>query len=243
MVDGKNAPLLSIWEYGRGRVMALTSDGSWAWAFTSHASGAQSRVYERLWSNAVRWLVRDPELTAMSVAADSPSVEPGKPVGVGVVARSSDFQPVPGAQVTVELVSADDGKVIAQQTAAAGADGTAHVEFQGAPAGPYKIVARAKQGDTVLGEMSDAVAVRAAGPELADARVNAALLESIAKTTGGAFFDSTRFSLSDVPLREPPLVEVGRSRDQPLWDRWYWMALMVLIMGSEWALRRRFGYI
>jgi hypothetical protein len=179
----------------------------------------------------------------MSVAADSPSVEPGKPVGVGVVARSSDFQPVAGAQVTVELVSADDGKIVAQETVAAGPDGTAHVEFQGAPAGPYKIVARAKQQDTVLGEMSDAVAVRAAGPELADARVNAALLEAIAKTTGGAFFDSTRFSLSDVPLREPPLVEVGRSRDQPLWDRWYWMALMVLIMGSEWALRRRFGYI
>jgi hypothetical protein len=100
MVDGKSAPVLSIWEYGRGRVMALTTDGSWAWAFTSHAGGAPSRVYERLWSNAVRWLVRDPELTAMSVAADSPSVEPGKPVGVGVVARSSDFQPVAGAQVT-----------------------------------------------------------------------------------------------------------------------------------------------
>lgn len=243
MVDGKNAPVLSIWEYGRGRVMALTTDGSWAWSFTSHASGAPSRVYERLWSNAVRWLVRDPELTAMSVSADSPSVEPGKSVGVGVVARSSDFQPVPGAQVTVELVSADDGKTIAQQTVSAGPDGTAHVEFPGAPAGPYKIVARAKQGETLLGEMSDAVAVRSAGPELSDARVNSSLLEAIAKTTGGAFFDSPSVSLSDVPLREPPLVEVGRSRDQPLWDRWYWLALMVAIMGAEWALRRRFGYI
>jgi len=55
-------------------------------------------------------------------------------------------------------------------------------------------------------------------------------------------FDGS-FSLSDVPFKEPPLVEVGRSRDQPLWDRWYWLTLMVLIMGAEWALRRRFGYI
>ena len=29
----------------------------------------------------------------------------------------------------------------------------------------------------------------------------------------------------------------------PLWDRWYWLTLMVAIMGAEWALRRRFGYI
>lgn len=243
LVDGKNAPLLSIWDYGRGRVMALTSDGSWAWAFTSHVGGAPSRVYERLWGNAVRWLVRDPELTAMSVTADSPTVEPGKPVGISAVARSSDFQPVAGAQVTIELISADDGQIVAQQTVPAGPDGTAHVEFPSPPAGPYKIVGRATQGEKVLGEMSDAIAVRASGKELSDARVNAALLEDLAKATGGAFFEGPSFSLSDVPFKEPPLVEVGRSRDQPLWDRWYWLALMVFIMGAEWALRRRFGYI
>lgn len=243
LVDGRNAPVLTIWDYGRGRVMAMTTDGSWAWAFTSHAEGAQTRVYERLWSSAVRWLVRDPELTATSVSADAPTVEPGKPVGVSAVARSSDFQPVPGAQVTIELVSADDGQVVAKQTVPAAADGTAHVEFPSIPPGPYKIVGRASAGEKVLGEMSDAVAVRASGPELADARVNAELLEEIARATAGAHFDSTSFSLSEVPLREPPLVEVGRSRDQPLWDRWYWLTVMVLIMGAEWALRRRFGYI
>jgi hypothetical protein len=243
LVDGKNAPLLSIWDYGRGRVMALNSDGSWAWAFTSHAGGAQTRVYERLWGNAVRWLVRDPELTAMAVTADSPTVEPGKPVGISAIARSSDFQPVAGAQVTIELISADDGRIVAQQTVPAGPDGTAHVEFPSPPAGPYKVVGRAAQGEKVLGEMSDAIAVRASGRELSDARVNAALLEDIAKATGGAFFEGPSFSLSDVPFKEPPLVEVGRSRDQPLWDRWYWLTVMVLILGAEWALRRRFGYI
>lgn len=243
LVDGKNAPVLSIWDYGRGRVMALSTDGSWAWGFTSHALGAQSRLYERFWSNAVRWLVRDPELTAMSVAADSPTVEPGKNVGIAVVARSSDFQPAPGAEVTIELISADDGRVVAQKTVTAGSDGTAHVDFPPAPAGAYKVTGRAKQGDKVLGEMTDAVAIRATGPEMADARVNVSLLKDIAQATQGAFFDSTSFSLSDVPLKEAPLVEVGRSRDQSIWDRWYWLVLMVLVMGTEWGLRRRFGYI
>lgn len=244
LIDGKNAPLLSIWDYGRGRVIALASDASWSWAFTAQRAGVQSRVYERMWTNAIRWLVRDPELTAMSVTADAPTVEPGKPVGVTAVARSSDFQPVPGAQITLQLVSADDGKVVASQTTPAGADGTAHVEFAAPPLGPYTIVAKATQGEKVLGEMTDAVAVRASGPEVSNAQVNAPLLEAIASASKGRFFESPgSFSLADVPLREPPLVEVGRSRDQPLWDRWYWLAVMVTIMGAEWALRRRFGYI
>ncbi len=46
-----------------------------------------------------------------------------------------------------------------------------------------------------------------------------------------------------MPLADPPLVEVGRSKDQPLWDRWYWLAALVLVLGAEWGLRRRFGYV
>jgi hypothetical protein len=242
-VDGKNAPLLSIQEVGRGRSLALTTDASWYWSLPAHASGAPTRSYERFWSNAIRWLVRDPDLTTLSVTADPPSVEPGKPVVALVVARQQDYQPAAQASVTVELTSADDGHLVARQTATSGPDGTARLEFPPPPPGAYKLVGRATLAEKPLGESSDAVAVRAVGPELSDVRVNAALLSDIAKATKGVFFDSPDFSLSDVPLNEPPLVEVGRSKDQPLWDRWYWLVTMVLIVGLEWGVRRRFGYV
>ncbi|MFO0594308.1 MAG: glutamine amidotransferase [Myxococcaceae bacterium] len=242
-VDGQPAPLLTISEQGRGRTLALATDASWHWAFTSHARGAPTRSYERFWSNAIRWLVRDPDLTNLSVTADPSTVEPGKSVGVVVVARRADYQPAPGAKITVELTDADDGKLLAQVTGEAGPDGTARLEFPPPEPGAYKVTGRATLEDKPLGEASDAVAVRAVGPELADARVNRSLLESLAKAAGGKYFDSTSFSLSDVPLKEPPLVEVGRSKDQPLWDRWYWLSVLVVIVGLEWAVRRRFGYI
>ncbi|MCC6337717.1 MAG: theronine dehydrogenase [Myxococcales bacterium] len=242
-VDGKNAPLLAIQEVGRGRTLTLATDAAWYWAFPSHAQGAPTRAYERFWSNAIRWLVRDPDLTALSVAADPPSVEPGRPVAVVVGARTQDYQPAPGASISIELLSAEDGRVVGQATALAGPDGTARLELPAPPPGAYKVIGRATKDGKTLGESTDAVAVRAVGPELSDARVNGALLSEIAKATGGAFFDTPSFSLSDVPLLEPPLVEVGRSRDQPLWDRWYWLTLLVLVVGAEWAVRRRFGYI
>ncbi|MGV3624485.1 MAG: glutamine amidotransferase [Archangium sp.] len=243
LIDGKPAPLLTIAEQGRGRVMSISTDASWYWAFPSHACGAPTRNYERFWSNAIRWLVRDPDLTTLSVTADPSSVEPGKPVGVVVVARLPDYQPAPGAKVSVDLVDANDGRVIAQQTQETGADGTLRIEFAPPPPGAYKVNARATKDEKSLGEGSDAVAVRSVGPELADARVNSNLLEEIARATGGTFFDSLDFKASDVPLREPPLVEVGRSRDEALWDRWYWLTLLIVLLGLEWAVRRRFGYV
>jgi Putative glutamine amidotransferase len=242
-VDGKNAPLLAIWEVGRGRAMALMTDGTWYWSLPAHAGGAAARSYERFWSNAIRWLVRDPDLTTLSVTADPSSVEPGKPVVAVVVARLPDYQPAAGAAIALDLKSADDGRVVGQAMAVAGPDGVARLELPPPAPGAYLLIGKARQQDKVLGEATDAVAVRAVGPELADVRVNASLLKDLASATRGAFFESPDLSLSDVPLAEPPLVEVGRSKDQPLWDRWYWLVTMVMLLGLEWGVRRRYGYI
>lgn len=242
-VGGAGAPLLAVWEVGRGRALALATDASWYWAFTSHAAGAPTRLYERLWSNAIRWLVRDPELTSLSVGAEAPQVEPGKPVAAVVQARTSDYQPAPNADVIVELVRADTGQVVGTQSVRAGEDGVARVEFPTPGAGAYKLKAQSSRDGQPLGEASDAVAVRSVGPELAQASADPELLQAIAKATGGKFFALDALALDEVPLQEPPLVEVGRSKDEPLWDRWYWLVLLIAVAGAEWAVRRRFGYV
>lgn len=243
-VDGKSAPILALWDYGRGRSMVLNIDSSWYWAFTSHAGGAPNRQYDKLWGNALRWLVRDPDLTTLKVTADPPSVEPGKPVGVVVTARLPDYQPAAQAEVKVELISVETQKPVGTQMATTAADGTVRVEFPPPAPGAYKVQGSASKGGQSLGEGDDAVAVRAVGPELADASVRPDLLEQIARATGGkAFSLPSEIALDKVPLLDPPVVEVGRSKDQPLWDRWYYLVALVALLGSEWMLRRRFGYI
>ncbi|HEY0094966.1 MAG TPA: glutamine amidotransferase, partial [Archangium sp.] len=243
-VDGKNAPLVAVWDYGRGRSMALATDASWYWSFTAHKGGSPNRAYERFWGNALRWLVRDPDLTTLNVTADPPSVEPGKPVGVVVSSRTSDYQPAQDAQVRVELVSVDTQKPVAVQTGQTGPDGVVRLEFAPPAPGPYKLVATAKKGETDLGKGEDAVAVRAVGPELSDASVRPELMEQIAKYTGGKSYRLPMSGLpDDVPLLDPPVVEVGRAKDRPLWDRWYYLLALVGLLGTEWFLRRRFGYV
>jgi uncharacterized membrane protein len=242
-VDGKNAPLLALWDYGRGRTMALTTDASWYWAFPAHAGGAATRSYDRLWSNALRWLVRDPDLTTLKLSADPPAVEPGKPIAGVITARLPDYQPAAGAQVRVDLISVRTGKVVASQQATAGADGVARVEFPPPEPGPYKLVGTARAGDRELGSGEDAVAVRAVGPELADASVRSDWMADIAKATGGKAYRLPRTGLPELPLLEPPVVEVGRSKDEPLWDRWYYLVALAGLLGTEWFLRRRFGYV
>jgi hypothetical protein len=242
-VDGKHVPILALWEYGTGRAIALTVDASWYWAFTAKAVGAPSRHYDRFWGNALRWLVRDPDLTNVTVTADPASVEPGRPVGVLVASRTSDYQPAADAEVKVELFSVKLQQVVGTQVGRTGSDGVARLEFPPPEPGAYKLRGSAKKGDKELGHGEDAVAVRAVGTELSDASVRPDLLEQIARATGGSAYRLPLSSLPGIPLLEPPLVEVGRSKDQPLWDRWYYLIVLVSLLGVEWLLRRRFGYI
>lgn len=242
-VDGKPAPILALWDYGRGRSMALMTDSSWYWAFPAHKQGVPTRQYDRFWSAALRWLVRDPDLTTLKVTADPAAVEPGKPVGVIVQARLPDYQPASDAEVKVDLFSVKAQKVIGSQTAVAGPDGVVRLEFPPPEPGPYKLLGSAKKGEKALGDGEDAVAVRSVGPELADASVKADLMEDIANATGGKAYRLPMRGLPNLPLLEPPVVEVGRSKDQPLWDRWYYLVTFVALLGVEWFLRRRFGYI
>ncbi|QAT87641.1 hypothetical protein EJ065_6112 [Corallococcus coralloides] len=242
-VDGKNAPLVSVWDYGRGRAMVVATDATWSWAFTAHRDGSPNRAYDRFWGNALRWLVRDPDLTTLKVTADPPSVEPGRPVGVVVQARMADYQPAEGAQVRVELFSVATQKPVAVQTGTAGADGVVRLEFAPPAPGPYKLLASAKKGETDLGKGEDAVAVRAVGPELSDASVRPTLMEQIASVTEGKAYKLPQDGMPDVPLLDPPVVEVGRAKDQPLWDRWYYLVALIALLGAEWFARRRFGYV
>jgi hypothetical protein len=86
------------------------------------------------------------------------------------------------------------------------------------------------------------VAVRASGPEDADAAPRPELLRAVAEATGGAFAVLPSRGMPDVPLADPEVVEVGRRKDVPIWDRAGFLLLLAASLAGEWVLRRRWGY-
>jgi hypothetical protein len=89
---------------------------------------------------------------------------------------------------------------------------------------------------------SAAVAVRGAGPEDADAAPRPELLQAVAEATGGAFSALPGGDLPDLALADPEVVEIGRRKAVPIWDRWWTLAGLAAVLTAEWVLRRRWGY-
>lgn len=239
---GTQLPLLALGEFGRGRSLALMTDGLWSWTLPAAVGGSPPRAYDKLWTQALRWLVKDPDLTTLRIQADKPNVEPGEEVQASVTVRKPDYSPAPGTKVYAAAIQVDEGKVAAEKQLVAGPDGTLHVDFGALPAGPYKLVARAQLGQGPQSEASDAVAVRAAGPELGDAAPRPKLLQEIAELTGGKSMALPE-RMPDLPFVEPEVVEVGARKDVPVWDQPWALIVLVLALGAEWALRRRWGFL
>ena len=248
-VDGRPAPVVAVREVGSGRSLAITTDSSWFWGFLAAEEGGSNRSYQRFWNNALRWLVRDPALTPVQVEPDRPAVEPGEPVGLSISVRAPDYGPGAGAPVSAELVS-EEGRVVARGEAVAGPDGVAHLELATPGPGAYKVVASARPrcsagapcpSDAPVEHATGAVAARASSVEDSDAAPRPELLRAVAEVSGGTFSTIDR-GLPEVRLTEPEVVEVGRRKDVPIWDRAWFLAGLVLSLAAEWVLRRRWGY-
>ncbi len=238
---GRPAPVVAVREVGAGRSLAVTTDGTWYWGFVAAGDGQGGRAHQRFWNAALRWLVRDPSLAPLQLQPDRPSVEPGEPVGFSVSVRGPDYGPAPGSTVEGSLV-AEDGRVLGQARARAGADGQARLEFPAPPPGAYRLQASAEVPGAPLERGAAAVAVRANGAEDSDAAPRPELLKQVAEATGGTFTNLPHSGLPEIRMREPEVVEVGRKRDRPLWDRWWTIAFLACAFGGEWLLRRRSGH-
>jgi uncharacterized membrane protein len=241
LVNGRPAPVVAVREVGAGRSLAVTTDATWYWGFVAAGDGQGGRAHQRFWNAALRWLVRDPSLSPLQLQPDRPAVEPGEPVGFSVAVRGPDYGPAPGTKVQGELLS-DDGRVVGRAEARASSDGTARLEFPPPPPGAYKVQASADVAGSPAERGTAAVSVRSSGPEDSDASPRPELLRQVADATGGTFSTLPRSGLPELKLREPEVVEVGRKRDEPLWDRWWYLAILAGALGGEWILRRRFGH-
>jgi len=241
LANGAPAAVVAVREVGAGRTLAVTTDSSWYWGFVAAEEGQGNRAYQRFWNNAIRWLVRDPDLTPLQVQPDRPAVDPGEPVGLSVAVRGPDYGPAPGAKVSAELVS-DEGKVVGRAEGVAGADGVARLEIPSPPPGAYKIAALAERPGFPAERATSAVSVRSSGPEDSDAAPRPELLRDVAEATNGTFTALPHRGLPSLRLADPEVVEVGRRKDVPIWNRWWYLAALAAALGGEWVLRRRWGH-
>jgi uncharacterized membrane protein len=243
---GKPLPVIVAGEYGKGRSIAFMTDTLWKWGFVAAARpGDDGRHYTKLWENTIRWLIQDPDLRNLHVDSDAVEYVPGAPVRVTVRLLGRDYQPLPDGVVSL-VVKRGANPATAEEVQAtkvtSGEDGTATYELGGLAPGVYRVDAKAAIAGRQV-DASDIFLVREGGTELDQPVGDRDMLTAIATATGGTPLGTIDELPARLKLDPPRIVRVDRRTDVELWSRPGLLILIVGLLGLEWLLRQRSGYL
>ncbi|RJO63449.1 MAG: hypothetical protein C4523_20080 [Myxococcales bacterium] len=240
-IQGRPAPVVAARLYGEGRVLALSVDSTWAWHFLDAGQGGEGELYRAFWNNAIRWLIRDPELRHLSLRADHDTVAPSGEIRLDIRLTDRNFQPRGDAPIAIEIVPDGGASPVAELTATTDAQGQALATFK-APAteGLIRIKARATgTGGEADEEEELLLFIQSDSGELADVDVDFDALRRLAKTTGGEFHALPYKLSQDLPIGAATTDIVGQKRDVPIWDNSFVLGLLAGLIVLEWWLRKR----
>lgn len=232
---GDPQPLVAVQRIGRGRTLAFMGEGAWRWRM---GLSSDNRLYETFWRQAVRWLaIQAPGQVALSV----PTPVVGVTTEVSLRVVDEEYEPVRDATVSLRVREPGGATRAVAAVADTQEPGIYRAAFLPVTGGVYALEAEATRADRLLGRADVSVLAGGTDPELVDPRRNDALLGRLAAATGGALLTPEGIEGLPVRIREAVAAPTARTVQRDLWHNAWTFLLVVLLLGSEWGLRRRWG--
>jgi len=228
-------PVVAVQRYGQGRSMVFAGEASWRWKMMVPST---DRAYDFFWRQSLRWLSSSaPEQVAIRLP-DAP--EPGDAIAVDVDARDASFAPVPDATIdaTLTLPGGATQPIKLRHGDPSGGRYTAALALE--QPGLYRVHADARRGTTALGAADRWMYVGGADREFADPRLNEGFLRRVARNSGGRYVRAAE--AAQVPSWLQAAVPQNAAPERrDLWHEPWAFAVVILLLSTEWILRRRWG--
>jgi hypothetical protein len=236
-------PFVAVRDFGEGRVLSVIGDDTWRWAFGADGSGMDPHFYYRFWGNAIRWLIRDPALNRLKVSTRSDKVGVDVPFQVEARLSTASFLPAQKIKLNASvshLGPEEQARVGNPEFATTDQQGVARFEFTLDQPGEYLIRVSVPTDDTV--EATLPIIVSHDQSELRNVKPNPAFLRELVTQSGGQIVSLDQ-DLETLNFKATERLRVDARKDVPIWASWWVLTSLLLSLGLEWFIRRRFGLV
>jgi len=234
----QDGPVLVAYQrYGQGRALSLNASGLWRWSFRETGQEESEIAYRRFWISLLQWLLSGSQFlpgadTALSTARRYYTSE--QPMQFVIHTRNLDlsaYHPrvsIIGSNGTVEVDPRARGESFV-------------AEAGPFPAGSYRVVLKNNIGKPA--ELAQNVEVVSASLEKSELSADPDLMRQLAETSGGATLSGPDIARLPELVRRWQAARQLVHRQQPLWDRWWFLASLIGLLGIEWWMRRKEGLL
>jgi hypothetical protein len=223
---------------GQGRLISVVGAGFWRLDLLAQGAGESPHTIRRFWQQSVQWLglrgaakrVRSTPLQAV--------VKHGLPAQVQIEVFDELMQPFTDPGLSFQL----NGETQYPSVQHLGT-GRFLAVWQGLPPGEYSYQLRATAKDNVLGDDRGRFVIVEQSIETSDQRRDEELLKRVAQASGGEYRPLAQWRQIADRLSPPPaLVREKRQVGIEVTDLW-WLIVLVILLGAEWILRKRWGLL
>ncbi|MFM8573367.1 MAG: VWA domain-containing protein [Pirellula sp.] len=245
MVSGKNEtgqyPMIVSRRSGQGRVVYLANDETWRWRYN-----VADLYHQRFWNQLAQWTMPPPyavENDYVGLDAGDRVYDFAKPVPIRARLRNAQQEPLSGARVLA--IIEQNGVRVQSIPLVEEAEGSGMVSglASGLLAGRYQVRLEVPGMPTEALDLETEFLVHP--PQDLEMQVlasNRSVLEQIAKTTGGKYYDESQADRVNESLQALRTGKIEQSRTL-LWQSYPWFLAVMTLLALEWYLRKRAGFI
>lgn len=237
----KGKPLIAFQRYGKGITYMIASDDLWQWAFVIYAQGGDDSYYRKFWSGTIRWL------SFVRLQADRVNVEPSKQTYtreekaiIKAYIYNENYDPIDNAEIKAQIQTpggtSRDIKFVFEE------NGRYSAEFVPTMDGNHKVEVTAEHNGRLIGKGSAEFIVQTVALEYQSIQLNEPLLKQIAEITGGKYYNINDFAelLKSIKSEQESIVS---TKEKSIWDNGWLLGFVVIMLTTEWILRKKKGLV
>ncbi len=247
--DPDGDTLIAVWRYGEGAVFYSGIDSMWRWRFPF-----ENYDYDRFYTQTVRYLGETRLLGSQKqvvLQTDEKLYSPGGDVQISLTVLDPALLAQLRSESLLATVTDPQGGQFRVPLALAGAKSQALVgHYRPKRVGEYAVHAEHTLADatseqkTVFDETTH-FNVRLQSLEDADTTADLESLARLASITGGKSYDHTNIAtLGELPSSIPSDPQLIPHRtEEDIWDSPLFLAVFLLLISTEWALRKMWSLL
>ncbi len=235
--NATDVPLLAVRTVGDRNITHLNGYNFYRWSLSTRED---VRVFwENLLNNAVKWTAAQPDERLLDLAPSDPVFQIGEAVVMNGFLRNEAGDPEENAsiEVTLEREDADDRHYIMSNEGG----GRYQLEIGNIPEGTYSFTGVANRGGREIDSRSGQFSVGGINREFIETVRDDDLLRFIARASGGSFLPHEQaVSLIDIMNEQIGFEQRTEtvSESLALYRHPFWFVLVIVLLATEWALRK-----
>lgn len=238
----QNDPLLVVRRRAGDRTAAFLGVDTWRWATLPADLATADPLWPGLVSNLLRWVATQSNDRQVRVQPVSAPFKGDEPVAFSGQVYDGSMTPVPNATVDVTITDST-GTEYPHSMEPLG-NGQYELSVGTLPEGTYQYEAVADREAGTLGRDKGQFSVGALRLEYQNTRANPVLMRQISSRSGGTAYTPDQAQALPLQLAASESfasTTVTDTTEAELWRTSLFLILLLILLATEWTLRKRFG--